>query len=83
MKWLKFARNTASTAARRFKVKWKRLKVNLEVLGNAEDVFVTLSNEGYMKRTSKLSFTRSGGELENTGLKEGDYLTLPARGEYD
>ncbi len=52
----------------------EELKVNLEVLVNAEDVLVTLSNEGYLKRTSKLSFTRSGGELENTGLKEGDYL---------
>ncbi|OCT14170.1 DNA gyrase subunit A [Paenibacillus pectinilyticus] len=52
----------------------EELKVNLEVLVNAEDVLVTLSNEGYLKRTSKLSFTRSGGELENTGMKEGDYL---------
>ncbi|MNI34161.1 DNA gyrase subunit A [compost metagenome] len=39
-----------------------------------EDVLVTLSNEGYLKRTSKLSFTRSGGELENTGVKEGDFV---------
>ncbi|NOU99129.1 DNA gyrase subunit A [Paenibacillus planticolens] len=52
----------------------EELKVNLEVLVNPEDVFVTLSHEGYLKRTSKLSFTRSGGELESTGLKEGDYL---------
>ena len=52
----------------------EELKVNLEVLVNAEDVLVTLSNEGYLKRTSKLSFTRSGGELENTGMKVGDYL---------
>jgi len=52
----------------------EELKVNLEVMVTAEDVFVTLSNEGYIKRTSKLSFTRSGGELESTGLKEGDYV---------
>ncbi|WP_282935580.1 DNA gyrase subunit A [Paenibacillus sp. RC67] len=52
----------------------EELKVNLEVMVSAEDVFVTLSNEGYIKRTSKLSFTRSGGELEKTGLKEGDYI---------
>lgn len=52
----------------------EELKVNLEVMVSAEDVFVTLSNEGYIKRTSKLSFTRSGGELEKTGLKEGDYV---------
>jgi topoisomerase-4 subunit A len=52
----------------------EELKVNLEVMVTPEEVFVTLSNEGYLKRTSKLSFTRSGGELESTGLKEGDYL---------
>lgn len=52
----------------------EELKVNLEVMVTAEDVYVTLSSEGYIKRTSKLSFTRSGGEIEATGLKEGDYL---------
>mgnify|MGYP001439654784 CR=1 FL=1 len=52
----------------------EELKVNLEVMVTAEDVYVTLSNEGYIKRTSKLSFTRSGGEIEATGLKERDYL---------
>lgn len=41
---------------------------------NAEDVIVTLSNEGYIKRTSLLSFTRSGGEWEGSGVKEGDYI---------
>ncbi|UUZ97187.1 hypothetical protein LJK87_08040 [Paenibacillus sp. P25] len=40
----------------------------------AEDVFVTLSHEGYIKRTGKLSFIRSGGEIDKTGVKEGDYL---------
>lgn len=52
----------------------EELKVNLEVMVTPEDVFVTLSNEGYVKRTSKLSYTRSGGEYANTGLKEGDYV---------
>ncbi len=52
----------------------EELKVNLEVMVTPEDVLVTLSNEGYLKRTSKLSFTRSGGELDSTGLKEGDYV---------
>lgn len=52
----------------------EELKVNLEVMVNAEDVFVTLSNEGYIKRTGKLSFVRSGGETDKTGLKEGDFL---------
>lgn len=52
----------------------EEIKVNLEVMVPAEDVLVTFSGEGYIKRTSKLSFTRSGGELEATGLKEGDYV---------
>jgi topoisomerase-4 subunit A len=52
----------------------EELKVNLEVMVTPEDVLVTLSNDGYLKRTSKLSFTRSGGELDSTGLKEGDYV---------
>ncbi len=52
----------------------EELKVNLEVMVTPEDVLVTLSNEGYLKRTSKLSFTRSGGEIGNTGLKEGDFV---------
>lgn len=52
----------------------EELKVNLEVIVPAEDVFVTLSQDGYIKRTSKLSFTRSGGELGNAGVKEGDVI---------
>lgn len=52
----------------------EELKVNLEVLVTPEDVLVTLTNEGYVKRTSMLSFNRSGGELESTGLKEKDYV---------
>jgi topoisomerase-4 subunit A len=52
----------------------EELKVSLEVMVTPEDVLVTLSHDGYIKRTSQLSFTRSGGELDNTGLKEGDYL---------
>lgn len=51
----------------------EELKVSLEVMVNPEDVIVTLSHEGYIKRTSKLSYTRSGGETESTGLKEGDH----------
>ncbi|MEK5164077.1 DNA gyrase subunit A [Paenibacillus sp. FSL R5-0527] len=52
----------------------EELKVNLEVLVAQEDVLVTLSNEGYIKRTSMLSFTRSGGERDGSGVKEGDYI---------
>ncbi|MFD2672984.1 DNA gyrase subunit A [Marinicrinis sediminis] len=52
----------------------EEIKVNLEVMVNSEDVKVTLSREGYIKRTSMLSFTRSGGELESAGVKDGDYI---------
>ncbi|MEN1987224.1 DNA gyrase subunit A [Paenibacillus hubeiensis] len=52
----------------------EELKVNLEVLVNAEDVFVSLSKEGYIKRTGMQSFTRSGGERSGSGVKEGDYI---------
>ena len=53
----------------------EELKVNLEVLVNAEDVLLTFSHEGYVKRTSMLSYTRSGGELDSAGVKEGDVIT--------
>ncbi|WP_138751021.1 DNA gyrase subunit A [Paenibacillus sinopodophylli] len=52
----------------------EELKVNLEVLVTPEDVLVTLSQEGYVKRTSMLSFTRSGGELQSGGVKDGDMI---------
>ncbi|WP_028546714.1 DNA topoisomerase IV subunit A [Paenibacillus taiwanensis] len=52
----------------------EEIKVNLEVMVNAEDVIVTVSNDGYVKRTSLLSFTRSGGELHSSGVKEGDHI---------
>jgi len=52
----------------------EELKVNLEVMVAPEDVIVTLSHEGYVKRTSLLSFTRSGGEIGSSGVKEGDFI---------
>ncbi|MMZ67190.1 DNA gyrase subunit A [compost metagenome] len=52
----------------------EELKVNLEVLVAQEEVLVTLSHEGYIKRTSMLSFTRSGGGRDSSGVKEGDYI---------
>ncbi len=52
----------------------EELKVNLEVMVNSEDVLVTLSNDGYIKRTSMLSFTRSGAERSGSGVKEDDFI---------
>ena len=53
----------------------EELKVNLEVVVPSEDVLVAFSGDGYIKRTGKLSFARSGGEVDATGLKDGDYLS--------
>lgn len=53
----------------------EEIKVNLEVMVGAEDVLLTLSKDGYVKRTSMLSFSRSGGERSSSGVKEGDYVT--------
>mgnify|MGYP001356835446 FL=1 len=52
----------------------EELKVGLEVMVASEDVLVTLSQEGYIKRTSLLSFTRSGGDIVGSGVKEGDIV---------
>ncbi|MCT8138002.1 DNA topoisomerase IV subunit A [Anaerobacillus sp. CMMVII] len=50
----------------------EEIKINLEVLVPAEDVIVTVTKEGYVKRTSVRSFTASNGEP--TGMKEGDRI---------
>jgi topoisomerase-4 subunit A len=52
----------------------EEIKVNLEVTVPAEEVLVTLSREGYIKRTSLLSYTRSGGEMGSAGVKDGDVV---------
>ncbi|OIJ20091.1 DNA gyrase subunit A [Anaerobacillus alkalidiazotrophicus] len=48
----------------------EEIKINLEVLVPAEDVIVTVTKEGYVKRTSVRSFAASNGDP--TGMKEGD-----------
>ena len=48
----------------------EEIKINFEVLVPAEDVLVTVTKEGYVKRTSVRSFTASNGEPP--GMKEGD-----------
>lgn len=52
----------------------EEIKVNLEVMITAEDVRVTMSDEGYIKRISHATFARSNAEIANIGLKEGDNL---------
>ncbi|MFA9560540.1 DNA topoisomerase IV subunit A [Evansella sp. AB-rgal1] len=48
------------------------LKINLEVVIPSEDVMVTVTKEGYVKRSSIRSYTASNGELP--GMKETDRL---------
>lgn len=52
----------------------EEIKVNLEVMVSAEDVLVSLSKHGYVKRTSQLSFTRSGADRSGSGVRDGDYI---------
>ncbi|WP_088105400.1 DNA topoisomerase IV subunit A [Halalkalibacter urbisdiaboli] len=50
----------------------EEIKINMEVLVPSEDVMVTVTKEGYVKRTSIRSYTASNGEPP--GMKEGDRL---------
>lgn len=50
----------------------EELKINLEVTVASEDVLVSITHDGYVKRTSLRSYTASNGE--NFAIKEGDHL---------
>ncbi len=50
----------------------EEIKVDLAMQINAEDCIVTLTNEGYVKRTSPRSFKSMGGTIDTCGVKEGD-----------
>ncbi|WP_100408048.1 DNA topoisomerase IV subunit A [Bacillus solitudinis] len=50
----------------------EEIKIDMDVLVASEDVMVTVTKEGYVKRTSIRSYTASNGEPP--GMKEGDYL---------
>ena len=52
------------------------IKINLEVMIPSEDVIVTITKEGYMKRTSLRSYSASNGR--DLGMKESDRLLLLA-----
>lgn len=49
----------------------QELKVKTEVVIPQEDVIVTISHDGYIKRTSLRSYSAS--EPDDNGLKDGDY----------
>jgi topoisomerase IV subunit A len=50
----------------------EELKINLEVMIPSEDVIVTVTKEGYVKRTSQRSFAASNGQ--DFGMKDSDRL---------
>ncbi|MED4990021.1 MULTISPECIES: DNA topoisomerase IV subunit A [Parageobacillus] len=50
----------------------EEIKINLEVMIPAEDVIVTVTKEGYVKRTSYRSYSASNGQ--DFGMKESDRL---------
>ncbi|MCD7033635.1 DNA topoisomerase IV subunit A [Metabacillus sp. GX 13764] len=50
----------------------EELKINLEVMIPSEDVIVTATKDGYVKRTSQRSFAASSGQ--DFGMKESDRI---------
>ncbi|WP_223589958.1 DNA topoisomerase IV subunit A [Neobacillus bataviensis] len=50
----------------------EELKINLEVMVASEDVIVTVTKDGYVKRTSQRSYAASGGQ--DFAMKETDRL---------
>lgn len=55
----------------------EELKINLEVMVAPEDVMVTVTKDGYIKRTSIRSYTASNDE--EVGMKENDELVYLAQ----
>ncbi|WP_203362514.1 DNA topoisomerase IV subunit A [Bacillus sp. REN10] len=54
----------------------EEIKVNLEVMIPSEDVMVTVTKDGYIKRTSLRSYSASGGA--DLAMKETDHLLYQA-----
>jgi topoisomerase-4 subunit A len=48
-------------------------KIDLEELLIVEDIMITMSNEGYLKRVPLKSYTRSNTEVSEIDYREGDY----------
>jgi len=54
----------------------EEIKVTLDVLIPSEEVYVTVTKEGYIKRTSTRSYTASNGQ--DFAIKDSDYLLFKA-----
>jgi len=50
----------------------EEIKIDITMQINVEDCIVTLTNQGYIKRSSPRSFKSMGGTIETCGVKEGD-----------
>ncbi|RXK19146.1 DNA topoisomerase IV subunit A [Macrococcus sp. DPC7161] len=50
----------------------EEIKISKEILIPSEETIVSITRDGYIKRTSTRSFAASG--LEEVGVKDGDYL---------
>ncbi|GAA4701923.1 DNA topoisomerase IV subunit A [Brevibacillus fulvus] len=50
----------------------EEIKLDISMQIKAEDCIVTLTNDGYIKRTSPRSFKSMGGTIDSCGVKEGD-----------
>lgn len=50
----------------------EEIKIDIAMQINAEDCIVTLTNHGYIKRSSPRSFKSMGGTIETCGVKDGD-----------
>lgn len=57
----------------RIEAQIEELKINLEVMIPSEEVIVTVTMDGYVKRTSQRSFAASNGQ--DFGMKDSDRLT--------
>ncbi len=51
----------------------EKAKIDIEEIIVEEDVVVTLSNEGFIKRISLKSYNRSSANVEDIEYREGDY----------
>lgn len=62
----------ADTRRSKIEAEIEELKINLEVTVPSEDVIVTITREGYVKRTSQRSFAASNGQ--DLAMKDSDRL---------
>ncbi|MCD8795903.1 DNA topoisomerase IV subunit A [Mammaliicoccus sciuri] len=54
--------------------KIEEIKIEKEILVPSEETIVSVTHDGYIKRTSNRSYIASG--VEEVGLKDGDYLLM-------